>query len=448
MGLCSMSRRRIVAQGQANSSLSLPLDLQLEAPLPGFDTIQSALADLAAGKLVVVLDDEDRENEGDLIMNADKVTTESMAFIVEHTSGVVCIAMEGRDLDRLRLPLMVSSAENEESMYTAFAITVDLKDGITTGISASDRAQTIRHLAHPSAVPGDFRRPGHIFPLRYRPGGVLVRPGHTEASVDLARLSGSFPAGVLCEIVNKQDGSMARTPQLREFAKLHGLKCITIADLLRYRMAHEPLVQAAGPAAAVATRHGAQLKAQAFRSTLDGTEHLSFSHGQVAGPAPVLLRVHHERTVADLLQCGEPSTSSGGNGNGHSAAGSRATSLEESLQAAAAHPGGSVVLYMRTATSQGSQPSQELEALAAAHAGAPPAGQQQQVVELKVAATAAQMLRALGVQAVHLAGGDAHLATALRSCGMSVQEVAAASGANDGHVVANGKPFAAVAGAR
>ncbi len=236
----------VLARGQANSSLSLPIDLDLEQPLPGFDSIESALADLADGKLVVVLDDEDRENEGDLIMNADKVTTETMAFLVEYTSGVVCISMEGQDLDRLRLPLMVSSAENEESMYTAFAITVDLREDITTGISASDRAKTIRHLANPAAVSGDFRRPGHIFPLRYRPGGVLVRPGHTEAALDLARLSGSFPAGVLCEVVNKEDGSMSRTPELLAFAKQHNLKCITIADLIRYRLRHDQLVQESG----------------------------------------------------------------------------------------------------------------------------------------------------------------------------------------------------------
>lgn len=402
------SRGCVAARGQASSSLSLPLELDLEAPLPGFDSIKDALADLAAGKMVVALDDEDRENEGDLIMNADKVTTEAMAFIVEHTSGVVCIAMEGQDLDRLRLPLMVSSAENEEAMYTAFTVTVDLKDGISTGISAADRTLTIRHLANPAATPAEFRRPGHIFPLRYRPGGVLVRPGHTEASVDLARLSGSFPAGVLCEIVNKDDGSMARTPQLLEFAKRHGLKCITIADLLRYRLRREALVTAVGPAATVSTRQGAALRVQSFRSAIDGTEHLAFVHGTVAGPAPVLLHVHHERTVADLLHMGE----SGGG----------ALTLDVALQSTAQSTGG-VLLYMRTQASQGTQPSQELAAMQQ-HLGSNGSGNGAHThpveLDLKTMATAAQMLRSLGVRAVRLAGSDDALATALRSCGIAV----------------------------
>jgi 3,4-dihydroxy 2-butanone 4-phosphate synthase/GTP cyclohydrolase II len=303
----------VLARRQANSSLRLPLELDLDAPLPGFDPIAAALDDLAAGKLVVVLDDEDRENEGDLIINADRVTTESMAFLVEYTSGVVCISMEGADLDRLRLPLMVSSAENEEAMYTAFAVTVDLRDGITTGISASDRAKTIRRLADPAASWSDFRRPGHIFPLRYRPGGVLVRPGHTEAAVDLARLSGSFPAGVLCEIVNKEDGSMARTPQLLEFAKQHGLRCITIADLIRYRLRHDALVSPVGQPTSLRTRSGAAFTVHALRSAVDGSEHLAFVHGALAaGATDIPLFVHHERSVADLLDCGQPSCSGTG----------------------------------------------------------------------------------------------------------------------------------------
>eukprot|EP00775_Hariotina_reticulata_P009154 gene9154-9322_t len=224
---------KVIVAGSSKQSMYTVLPERLDEPTPGFDSIASALEDLAAGKFVVVLDDEDRENEGDLIINADKVTTEAMAFMVEHTSGVICISMEGRDLDRLKLPLMVQSAENDESMYTAFTITLDLRVGTTTGISAADRAATLRAMADPERNPDDFRRPGHIFPLRYRQGGVIVRPGHTEAAVDLARASGSYPAGVLCEIVDRSDGSMARTPKLMQFAKQHGLKIVTIADLIR-----------------------------------------------------------------------------------------------------------------------------------------------------------------------------------------------------------------------
>lgn len=199
-----------------------------------FSSIPEAIGEIAAGKFVVVLDDKDRENEGDLIIAGEKMTTEAMAFMVEHTSGLVCAAMEGADLDRLDLPLMVDSDRNKELMKTAFTISVDLAYGVTTGISASDRSRTIRKLSDPNSKVSDFQRPGHIFPLRYQPGGVLKRPGHTEAAVDLSRLAGCHPTGVLCEIVDKRDGSMARTPYLLDFAQKHGLVCITIDDLIKF----------------------------------------------------------------------------------------------------------------------------------------------------------------------------------------------------------------------
>lgn len=249
----------------------------LDTPAPGFDAIPDAIAAISRGEMVVVLDDEHRENEGDLILAADLVTEEAMAFVVNHTSGVVCVGMEGKDLDRLRIPLMIPPQDNEEAMATAFTVTVDLREGTSTGISAADRAATLRALASPDAQPEDFKRPGHIFPLRYRPGGVLRRPGHTEASVDLARLGGRAPAGVLCEIVNK-DGTMARTPELLQFAATHGLKCITIADLVRYRLKHEGLVQwvASGE---LPTRYG-RFTAHVYRSLLDNTtEHIALVAG-------------------------------------------------------------------------------------------------------------------------------------------------------------------------
>lgn len=204
----------------------------LQAVEDNFDTVEQAIAAIAAGGFAVVVDDADRENEGDLIIAAEKITAQQMAFLVRYSSGVVCVALTGERLDQLQLPLMVSS--NNESQRTAFTVTVDYLHGTSTGISAADRAATLRALADSRIPAGDFARPGHIFPLRYAPGGVLARPGHTEAALDLSRLAGLAPAGVLCEIVN-DDGSMARRPELLRFARQHGLPIITIAELIAYR---------------------------------------------------------------------------------------------------------------------------------------------------------------------------------------------------------------------
>ena len=202
-----------------------------------FDSIDTAVAHLANGGIVVVADDENRENEGDLIMAADAATPEAIAFFVRHTSGVICAALPGDTCDDLELPLMVPPAANADQFRTAFTVTVDLAAGTTTGISATDRAATLRALADPATTPVQLNRPGHIFPLRARYGGVLERPGHTEAAVDLARLAGRSPAGVLSELV-LDDGSMARLPQLIEFARAHELPLISIADLIAHRLAH------------------------------------------------------------------------------------------------------------------------------------------------------------------------------------------------------------------
>jgi len=198
----------------------------------GMDSIESALAALAAGEMVIVLDDKGRENEGDLIVAADHATPEALAFIVRHTTGIVCVAMEGERADALGLDPMVPA--NSDRHGTAFTISVDAREGTSTGVSAADRARTIAALVDPATRPDDLMRPGHMFPLRARPGGVLERPGHTEAAVDLARLAGCAPSGVLCEIV-RDDGAMARTPELLRFARQHGLRIITIADLICYR---------------------------------------------------------------------------------------------------------------------------------------------------------------------------------------------------------------------
>ena len=261
-----------------------------------FTRIEEAIAAVGRGQLVVVVDDDDRENEGDLIMAAEHVTAESIAFMIRHTSGVLCMPVEGSRLDDLRLPLMV--VDNTESQRTAFTVSVDARLGTTTGISAADRAATILTILDPATAPDDLTRPGHIFPLRYRDGGVLKRAGHTEASVDLARLAGCAPAGVLAEIVN-DDGSMARLPQLEAFAAEHGLVLISIADLVRYRRSREKLVRRVSEAR-IPTRHG-DFVAYVFESLLDGVEHLAFVRGDIAGQERVLVRVHSECLTGDVF---------------------------------------------------------------------------------------------------------------------------------------------------
>ena len=261
-----------------------------------FTHIENAIAAVAAGEIVIVVDDEDRENEGDLIMAAEKITPEAMGFFVRHTSGVICMPMLGERLDALQLPLMVSN--NTESQRTAFTVSVDAVHDVTTGISAADRTTTVRKLIAPEARSDDFARPGHIFPLRYREGGVLKRAGHTEAAVDLARMAGLAEAGVLAEVVN-DDGTMARLPQLQAFADEHGLHLITIADLIRYRRHREKLVRRVSEAR-IPTRHG-EFTAVVFESLLDGVEHMAFVCGEVAGEADVLVRVHSECLTGDVF---------------------------------------------------------------------------------------------------------------------------------------------------
>jgi 3,4-dihydroxy 2-butanone 4-phosphate synthase/GTP cyclohydrolase II len=263
-----------------------------------FDEVEKAIDAVKRGEFVVVVDDEDRENEGDLIIAADRMTPEKMAFMIRYTSGVICLPMEGMRLDQLQLPLMVSGAENTEGQRTAFTISVDARHGTTTGISAADRATTVRTLIDSATDAGDLARPGHIFPLRYREGGVLKRAGHTEAAVDLARLAGRYPAGVLSEIVN-DDGTMQRLPDLERFAEAHGLVLLTIADLIRYRRHREKLVRRVSQAR-IPTQYG-EFTAHVFESLLDGVEHLAFVRGDVAGHADVLVRVHSECLTGDVF---------------------------------------------------------------------------------------------------------------------------------------------------
>jgi 3,4-dihydroxy 2-butanone 4-phosphate synthase/GTP cyclohydrolase II len=261
------------------------------------DRIEEAIDAIGRGEMAVVVDDEDRENEGDLIMAAEFVTPEKVAFFLAHTSGLICAPLTPERLDQLELPLMV--ANNTESQRTAFTVTVDYRHGTTTGISAADRAATIRALIDPEAKPADFARPGHILPLRYRPGGVLKRAGHTEATIDLCRAAGVREAGLLCEIVSPDKASMARLPELMKFARAQGLPIISIADLVRYRRQQEKLVRRIS-SARIPTRHG-DFIGIAFESVLDGEQHLALVRGDVAGRDAVLVRVHSECLTGDVF---------------------------------------------------------------------------------------------------------------------------------------------------
>ncbi|MDX2343701.1 MAG: bifunctional 3,4-dihydroxy-2-butanone-4-phosphate synthase/GTP cyclohydrolase II, partial [Acidimicrobiia bacterium] len=259
-------------------------------------TIEEALAAIAAGQFVLVIDDEDRENEGDLIIAAEKVTAEQVGFMVRHTSGLICLPTTGERLDELGLPLMV--LENTDSHKTAFTVSVDAVGETTTGISAGDRAATIHAMVDPTIGPRDLARPGHIFPLRYQHGGVLVRPGHTEAAVDLARLAGLFPAGVLCEVVS-DDGSMARGESLDAFAQEHGIPLIAIKDLVAYRWRNEALVDREVETV-IPTDHG-EFKAYGYSLSVDGSEHVALVYGDVAGRSGVLTRIHSRCLTGDVL---------------------------------------------------------------------------------------------------------------------------------------------------
>ena len=289
------------------------------------DPIEDAIQEIRAGKAVIVVDDEDRENEGDLIFAASKATPELVAFMIRYTSGVICVPVEGDELDRLAIPLM--TPHNRERMRTAYTISVDARDHITTGISAADRARTIRVLVDSASEPYDLVQPGHVFPLRYRDGGVLVRPGHTEASVDLARLAGLTPAGAICELVN-DDGTMKRGQQLRDFADEHGLVLVSIADLIAYRRRTESQIERVATTV-LPTAHG-DFAAYGYRNTVDGSEQLALVRGTIDGDEPTLVRLHSECLTGDVFgsqrcDCGPQ--------------------LDEALRQVAAQ--GGVVVYLR-----------------------------------------------------------------------------------------------------
>lgn len=355
-----------------------------------FDTVESAIADIAAGRLVIVTDDENRENEGDLIMAAEKATPETVNMMIRYGSGIVCVPTLEPLLRRLGLGPMV--ARNRESHRTDFTVSVDAAEGISTGISAYDRSRTIRLLADPMTRPDQLVQPGHVFPLRARPGGVLERAGHTEAAVDLAVLAGLSPMGILCELVN-DDGTVQRLPQLVEFKRKFGLKMISIAALIEYRARRDQLVEQ------VASRPFAsdfgQFDLHVFKSRIDGRHHVALTMGAL-GAEPVLVRVHSENVLSDVFRAkGMP---------GHQL-------LTDSLAAVAREKRG-VVLYM--------QPPNAGEVLVrclSANAGEPPPP-----MDLRDYGIGAQILAALGVRKIRLLSSGTRKVVGLDGYGLEIVE--------------------------
>ena len=291
-----------------------------------FATVEQAIEEIRLGRMVIVVDDADRENEGDLIIAAEKVTPESLAFMVRHTSGVICMPVIGERLDQLNIPMMV--ADSTDTQRTAFTISIDATRGTTTGISAADRAATIRAVIDQDTKPADLVRPGHVFPLRYREGGVLKRAGHTEAAVDLARLAGLYPAGVLCEIVN-DDGTMARLPDLVRFAREHRLLILSIAQLIEYRRRREQLVRKVAEAR-IPTIYG-EFRTLGYESLVDGRVHVAMVLGEVGDGTDILVRAHSECLTGDVF---------------HSLRCDCGTQLDDALGKIAAE-GRGVILYIR-----------------------------------------------------------------------------------------------------
>jgi 3,4-dihydroxy 2-butanone 4-phosphate synthase / GTP cyclohydrolase II len=368
-----------------------------------FAPVETAITALAGGAPVVVVDAADRENEGDIILPAEMATPERIAFMVRYTSGLVCVALEGTRLDTLALPLMVP--DNTEAHRTAFTVSVDAMRGTTTGISAADRAATIHALVDAATRPEDLARPGHVFPLRARAGGVLARPGHTEAAVDLTRLAGLQPAGVLAEVVN-DDGSMARLPELQSFAATHGLALISIADLIRYRQEREQTVEHVA-SARLPTRHG-HVTAHVYRS-VQGAEHLALVCGPPEGDEPVLVRLHSECLTGDVFgslrcDCG--------------------TQLEQALSRIV-QQGRGVVVYLRGHAGRGIGLGQTVRADTLRDGGCDTLDANLALglpAEAREYATAARILLDLEIKQVHLLTNNPAEVLALQAGGVEVVE--------------------------
>ena len=367
-----------------------------------FATVEAAIEDIKAGRIVIVVDDEDRENEGDLTIAAEKVTPEAINFMARHGRGLICLAMTGDHLDELQIPLMVS---DNTSMYgTAFCVSIEAKKKVSTGISAADRAQTILTAIHPDTKPQDLVRPGHVFPLRARNGGVLVRAGQTEAAVDLARIAGLTPSGVICEVMN-DDGTMSRVEELHQFALKHGLKMITVAELIKYRLRTENFVHKVAEAD-LPTRYGT-FKMLAFECEYDKETHVALVFGQINPKQPVLVRVHAHCLTGDVFG---------------SAVCDCRTLLEKSMELIARESSG-VLLYMHQTGRGFELTSMDGNTRVAYHGLLPAGGESYSVKRTQRGyGTGAQILSRLNLKNIRLLTNHPRKIVGLESYGIKVVE--------------------------
>ena len=382
--------------------LVVTMDVFGERCILGFNSVEEAIEDMREGRIVIVVDDEDRENEGDLTAAAVKVTPDMINFMAKYGRGLICLAMTGERLDELQIPMMVG--ENTSKFGTAFTVSIEARHGVTTGISAADRAKTILTAVDPNSGPGDLARPGHIFPLRARSGGVLMRAGQTEASVDLARLAGLYPAGVICEVMN-EDGTMARVPELMQVAERHSLKIVTVADIIAYRLKNETFVKALAEAA-FPTEFG-DFKIVVFENVLDKDHHIALVKGEVASDEPVMVRVQSQSTMNDVFY----SLRSGGHNELRTAL--------KTIQTA----GKGVLVYLRQ-EEKGSSLVEEIRSYAMQDAGqraidGSPASSN---IDLRSYGIGAQILRSLGVHRIRLLTNHFKKIVGLHGYGISVVE--------------------------
>jgi 3,4-dihydroxy 2-butanone 4-phosphate synthase/GTP cyclohydrolase II len=369
----------------------------------GFNSVEEALEEMRQGRIVVIVDDEDRENEGDLTIAAEKVTPEAINFMARYGRGLICLAMTAERLDELHIPMMVG--ENTSKFGTAFTVSIEARHGVTTGISAADRARTILTAIDPHTRPSDLARPGHIFPLRARSGGVLMRAGQTEASVDLARLAGLYPAGVICEVMN-EDGTMARVPELMLFSQQHGIKIVTVADIIAYRLRNETFVKRVAQSP-FPTEFG-NFELIAFENILDEGNHIALVKGPIDPETPAMVRVHSQSTMSDVF---------------HSLRRDGSSELRDSLKMIQAN-GSGVLLYLRM-EGKGKGIVEEIQAFAAQNGAAPALHNTLKPspgIDLRIYGVGAQILRALGVRKIRLLTNHPKKIVGLHGYGITVVE--------------------------